>query len=102
MDVSVEAIFDSTPTQPPLDLSYQPSLNRAIKRAERDPYVTYIFRGPDARLAVAVVSDLLDSQVTVREVQAAIYGVRMSLWEGGKKVSGEKRRNRGLEGRSRV
>jgi hypothetical protein len=98
LDASVELIFDSTPGIPPLDLSYQPSLNRAISRAERDPHVTYIFRGPDARLATAVVSDLVNSAVTVREVREALYSVRMSLWEGGRRVTGEKRRNLGLEG----
>lgn len=95
-------MFDSTPTQPPVDLSYQPSLQRAIKRAEYDSRVTYIFRGPDAEEAAAVVSELLASQVTLGEVQAALWSVRKSLWEGGKQVTGEKLRNRGLEGRSRV
>lgn len=99
LDASVELIFDSTPGVPPLDLSYLPSLNRAISRAERDGRVTYIFRGPDARLAAAVVSELVNSAVTVREVRDAIYSIRMSLWEGGKKVTGQKRRNVGLEGR---
>jgi hypothetical protein len=99
LDASVELVFDSTPAIPPLDLSYQPSLNRAISRAERDPYVTYIFRGPDAGVAAAVISDLVNSAVTVREVRDALWSVRMSVWEGGKRVTGEKRRNRGLEGR---